>query len=111
MSIQDNNLKSDVMKRVLFIHGVKRLPAVFLPKFAVLSTLVALTGFSVSLPNVLRNMPSLFDVQKLAEFATSAFLNTRFAVQASALLTAVVLLYMLRDIFLAFRGRREMSLA
>ena len=111
MNLQEKNLKSDVMKRVLFIYGVKRLPAVFLPKFAVLATLVAFTGFSASLPNVFRNMPSLFETQKFVEFTTSAFLNTRFAVQAFTVLALVVAFYMARDIFQTLRGRSAMSLA
>lgn len=111
MEINNQNLKSDIMKRVLFIYGVKRLPAVFLPKFAILSTLVAVTGFFVSLPNVFRNMPSLFETQKFVQFLTSAFLNTRFAVQAFAVLSLVVLFYLARDVFQTLRGRTRMSLA
>jgi hypothetical protein len=104
MNIQDKNLKSDVMKRVLFIYGVKRLPSVFLPKFAILASIFALTGFSVSLPNVIKNMPSLFETQKFVEFMMSAFLNTRFVVQAFTLVSLVVLFYMARDLVKTLRG-------
>lgn len=104
MNIQEQMLKDDIMKRVRFIYGMKALPRVFLPKLAVLTSLVAVAGFFVSVPNVIKNMPSLLETSKFVEFVSAAFLNTGFVTQAVAVGAIVVLFYMLRDIVNTLRG-------
>ncbi len=105
MTKQEQILKDNIMRRVMFIYGVKRLPSVFLPKLAILSTLVAFTGFFVSVPNVFRNMPNILDVQKFFAFSTSAFLNTRLTIQIISLGALVMFFYMLRDLFKVLLSR------
>lgn len=107
---QDNFLKQQVMQRVLFIYGLKRLPAVFLPKLAIFSTLVAVSSFFVSMPNVLKNMPSFLETQKFFQFAASAFLNTRFTIQLVSLAVLVVLFLMARDLIKTLSGKMYSSM-
>lgn len=104
MNTQEQVLKNNIMMRVRFVYGMKALPRVFLPKIALLSAMLATGGFFVSLPNVLKNMPSLLEMPKFLTFASSAFLNTRFAVQIVAVGSIIVLFYMLRDIVNTLRG-------
>ena len=101
-------LKRDIMQRVLFIYGLKSVPRVFLPKIAALSTLVAVTGFLVSVPNVLRNMPSLLELPKFFEFVTAAFVHTGFLVQTIVVIVLMVFFYILRDIIKTFLGKPQM---
>ena len=105
MNIQEQMLKDDIMKRVRFVYGMKALPRVFLPKLAALTSLVAVAGFFVSMPNVFKNMPSLLEIPQFFGFFTAAFLNTSSIIQALALGTLVVVLYMVRDIVNTFQGR------
>ncbi|MDO8590954.1 MAG: hypothetical protein Q7R65_03170 [bacterium] len=107
MTNQEKIMKEDIMRRVLFIYGLKSLPRVFVPKIALLASLLAAAGFFVSLPNVLRNMPSFLELPKFFEFLTAAFLNTGFAIQIIALGTLVVFFYMVRDIVKTFLLRGE----
>ncbi|GEM_PF-723399 len=103
MNRQEQILKEDIMWRVRFIYGVKSLPRVFVPKIALLASLVAVAGFFVSVPNVLRNMPNFVELPKFFQFVVAAFLNTKFAIQAIAIGTLIVLFYILRDIVKTFR--------
>jgi|SRR3989344_3167596 len=105
MNSQEIILKDNIMQRVRFIYCLKNLPRVFMPKFAVLASLVATIGFFVSVPNVLRNMPSFLETPKLLEFLTSAFLNTKFVTQAIALSAIIMLFYIIRDIVKTLFGR------
>ncbi|MEK7575099.1 MAG: hypothetical protein AAB511_02625 [Patescibacteria group bacterium] len=105
MNIQEQILKDDIMKRVRFVYGMKALPRVFLPKLAVLSSLVAVAGFFVSMPNVLKNMPSLLEIPSFFGFFTAAFLNTSTTIQLLSLGTIAVLFYMVRDIVNTVQGR------
>ncbi|MES2087571.1 MAG: hypothetical protein V4467_01110 [Patescibacteria group bacterium] len=105
MTKQEEFLKQQIMQRVLFVYGLKRLPAIFLPKVAIFSTLLALCGFFVSVPNVLKNMPSLLETQKFLQFMTSAFLNTRLIIQIVAVAVVIVLFYMVKDLVKTFSGK------
>ena len=60
MTKEESILREQIMMRVRFVYGVRALPRVFMPKLAILASLVAVAGFFVSFPNVLHNMPSLF---------------------------------------------------
>lgn len=99
-------LKDDIMRRVRFVYGMKRLPAVFVPKIAVLASLVAVASFFVSMPNVLGNMPSLLEMPQFFAFITSAFMNTSPTIQAISVGVLAVVVYMVRDIVKTFRGFR-----
>ncbi|MSU55327.1 MAG: hypothetical protein EXS46_02185 [Candidatus Taylorbacteria bacterium] len=98
MNYEDLVLKNKIMMRVRFIYGLKSLPRVFVPKLAVLMSLVAVSSFFVSMPHVLQNMPSLFEIQNFTYFIVSALLNTKLAIQIAFLGTLTVVGFMLRDI-------------
>src|SRR3989338_5616030 len=102
MTKEEQILKNEIMMRVRFVYGVRALPRVFVPKLALLASLVAVAGFFVSMPHVLRNMPSLFEIGKFMEFIAAAFLNTNLIVQAVMLGTLVLLGLMVRDIAKVF---------
>ena len=104
MTKEELILKEQIMMRVRFIYGVRALPRVFVPKLAVLASLVAVAGFFVSVPNVLHNMPSLFEIGNFTRFVVSAFLNTKLAIQIVSLGSLAVTLFMLRDIAKVFRA-------
>lgn len=95
--------------RVRFIYGVKALPGVFIPKLALLASMVAVTGFFVSMPNVLSNMPNILDIGNFMNFLMSAFVNTKLAVQMACMVATVVSLFMLRDVVKTFRETRAFS--
>lgn len=103
MTKEEQILKNEIMMRVRFVYGVRALPRVFVPKLALLASLVAVAGFFVSMPHVFANMPSLFDIQNFAQFFVSAFLNTKLTIQLVSLGTLVVLGLMVRDIMKVFR--------
>jgi hypothetical protein len=103
MTNQEQILKNQIMMRVRFIYGVKSLSRVFVPKLALLASLVAIAGFFVSFPNVFRNMPSLLEITRFADFAMSAFVHTKLFVQAVSLGTLVLVAYMVRDIIQFFQ--------
>jgi len=91
------------MKRVRFIYSMKRAVNLVTPKIAVLAVFVVVASFFVSVPNVIRNMPNFFEIGRLFEFSVSAFLNTKFAIQAISVGTLMMVFYIARDIFKAFR--------
>jgi hypothetical protein len=103
MTKEESILKDQIMMRVRFVYGVKSLPRVFIPKLALLASLVAIAGFFVSVPNVLQNMPSLFEIQSFANFFMAAFLNTKITIQAVSLGTLLIVALMVRDIAKVFR--------
>ncbi len=104
MNYDDQILKEKIMLRVRFIHNVKAVGRLLLARVALLATLVAAAGFFVSIPNVLKNMPSILDVSNVARFSLTAFLNTKLAIQIIAIGTIVLLFYIARDIVKAFQG-------
>ncbi|KKU68142.1 MAG: hypothetical protein UX89_C0007G0038 [Parcubacteria group bacterium GW2011_GWA2_47_16] len=104
MTKEESILKDQIMMRVRFVYGVKSLPRVFIPKLAVLASLVAIAGFFVSVPNVIHNMPSLFEIGDFVRFLTAAFINTKFYIQAVSLGTIIIAGLMLRDIMKVFRA-------
>ena len=103
MNYQDTILKETILMRVRFIHTVKNVGALFVAKLALFSGLVALAGFFVSVPHVLQNMPSLFEIKSFTQFAMMAFLNTKTAIQAITLGTLTLLLWMVGDLIKIFR--------
>ena len=106
MTQEELILKQQIMMRVRFVYGVKSLPRVFIPKLALLASLVAVAGFFVSVPNVLHNMPNLFEVENFARFFVTAFLNTKIAIQAISLGTVAVMFLMVRDLTRTLRETR-----
>jgi hypothetical protein len=104
MTNQEQILKNDIMMRVRFIYGIKSLSRVFVPKLALLASLVAIAGFFVSFPNVFRNMPSILEITRFADFVISAFVHTKLFVQAVSLGTLVLMAYMVRDIVQVFQS-------
>lgn len=109
MTKEEQILKQEIMMRVRFIYGVKALPGVFIPKLALLASMVAVTGFFVSMPNVLSNMPNILDIGNFMNFLMSAFVNTKLAVQMACMVATVVSLFMLRDVVKTFRETRAFS--
>src|SRR3989344_5633938 len=104
MTKEESILKDQIMMRVRFVYGVKSLPRVFIPKLAVLASLVAIAGFFVSVPNVIHNMPSLFEIGDFVRFLTAAFINTKLAIQLMSLGSFAVAVFMVRDITKVFRA-------
>lgn len=92
------------MTRIRFIYGLRRAFYSVAPKLAFLALLVIAASFSVSLPNVIRNMPSMSEAGKVFEFGATAFMHTSFAIQAIFLLGIVILIYLVRDVAGAFRS-------
>lgn len=104
MTKEEQILKNEIMMRVRFVYGVRSLPRVFIPKLALLASLVAVAGFFVSMPHVFANMPSLFDIQNFSQFFVTAFLNTKLTIQLVSFGTLIILGLMVRDIMRVFRA-------
>jgi len=104
MTKEESILREQIMMRVRFVYGVRALPRVFMPKLAILASLVAVAGFFVSFPNVLHNMPSLFEIGDFSRFIVAAFLNTKLAIQVVSLGSFAVAIFIVRDITKVFRA-------
>lgn len=100
--MRDNILIQEIMWRVRFIYGVKSLPRVLMPKVALLAVLFALMSVFVSMPHVIANMPSFFDVEQFFRFVTAAFVNTKLVIQGALLAGIILFGVMLRDITRVF---------
>lgn len=109
MTYEEMILKENIMRRVRFIWGFKRLGTVLTAKFALFAALVAGASFFVSVPNVLRNMPSFTQIGDFSQFVASAFLNTKVFVQLASLAAITLLYFMARDIVRAFRDSRVLA--
>lgn len=104
MTKEEFVLKEMIMTRVRFIHAWKSVTASLAVKFALFAALIVAASFFVSVPHILKNMPSLFEIKGFAQFFVAAFLNTKLATQAITLGGLVVFFYMLRDIARVFRS-------
>lgn len=91
------------MQRVRFIHTLKSVSTPFIAKFAVFAGLIAFAGFFVSVPHIVRNMPSFFEIGSFFQFALVAFVNTKIVIQGITLATVGVSIWMLRDLLRVFR--------
>jgi hypothetical protein len=72
-------LASEVMKKVRTIFILRRLAA----PFVVFLASSAIVFSTVSVGNVIANMPDLFDIQALARFFASAFAHTDIVVRSA----------------------------
>lgn len=85
--MEDNKLSGKIMKKVRAIFLLRRLA---LPSFVFLASVVVIV-FTVSVSNVLANMPDLFNVQAVIRFFVTAFAHTDIVIK-SALVAGLVFL-------------------
>ena len=106
---ESNAVKQNIMRRIYFIYTLKRVSHVFAVRFGLLAALVSVGSFSVSVPNVLKNMPSLLQISKFFEFSFYAFLNTKLVIQLIVAGSVVVLFYLTRDVLKIVRNNRSVA--
>lgn len=99
------------MRRVRFIYAIRKLAKVLALRFGLLSVFVAAASFWVSVPHILSNMPSFFELSKLFQFSVNAFLNTNLVIQLFTSASVLVLFYLVRDTVKILRGNRNIALA
>lgn len=97
------------MQRVRFIYWSKRLYHSVTLKIFLLGMFMASATVYISLPNVLRNMPSLADISASWRFFTTAFANTQVTVQLLSVLAFAVLVWLASDIVRSLRRASELS--
>ena len=78
-------IANKVMNKVRTVFLLRRLAAPFVVFIAVSSIIVS----TVSVSNVLANMPDLFDIQAVAQFFVAAFAHTDIAIK-SALVAGLI---------------------
>ena len=104
MNYEDMVLRENIMRRVRFIYSVKNNALAFVAKFAVLVFFIVAGSFLVSVPNIINNMPSIFEIGNFVNFFMLAFLKTGLIIQAISLGTIAAIFYIVRDIVKTFRG-------
>lgn len=104
MNYEEKILTEKIMRRVRFIYSIKNNAPAFVVKFALLAFLVVAGSLLVSVPNVIRNMPSVFEIGHFANFFLAAFISTSIVMQAILLGTIASISYIIRDIVKTFRG-------
>lgn len=77
-------LQQDIMRRVYFIHMVRRLTQPIVSEVALIAALVFGETFFVSLADVYSNASTTETFGAFFAFIVSAFVNTNFVVQAMA---------------------------
>ncbi len=103
MTYEDLILKEAIMRRVRFIHALKTLAVPLATKLSAAAALAMFAAFFVSLPDVVHNMPSVFEVSHFAKFALTAFLKTRIVIQVASLAMFALVFGMTADIVRVFR--------
>jgi len=98
-----DKLKQNIMRRVYVIYLIKRVTTPFLLKYYTFVFLVAFGAFTVSVKNVLLNMPHWRNINEVYGFYTSAFLHTQFAVQALIVGVSLIFFFIIKDIVSSFR--------
>lgn len=98
MNNLDSSLKIRVMQRVRVIHMLR--PVLSSTVLAALLFLVALWGVGqeVFVAHVFANMPPLVNVAAVTRFFVSAFVNTRFVVQAFSIVALGAFIWLVRDL-------------
>ncbi len=92
------------MRRVRFIYWSKRVYHSVTLKIFLLGTGMTGTALYVSLPNIVRNMPSIADVSAFSRFFVAAFFHTQMPVQIFSLFILAVLVWTARDLVITLRG-------
>ncbi len=90
-----------VMQRIRIMHALR--PFVSGTALASVLFLIAVWGIGreVWVAHVIANMPSASDISAVVRFFVSAFLNTRFIVQALTILAGGAFVFALREMVLA----------
>lgn len=94
----EQELKMRIMRRVRWIHTLKRITHPAAVRVYVLSALFIGVASLVSVPNVLANMPALADVSRLYSFMVSAFAHTELVVQIGVLFAFALAVWVVRDV-------------
>ena len=104
-----NRLEQKIMKRVMRMYYLKK---VFNPlMFKVYALTIAFIGMSslISVTNVFKNMPSLFEVGNLLRFTSNAITNTELSVQLVLGVVVVVGVLLTRDTIKNFSYHSQLA--
>lgn len=106
--MDESALTARVMRRVYALYVLKHLTSIE-GRLVFLALAALALAVSVSVPNVIQNMPPLFEVPRVAQFFWSALMHTTFPVQA--LISAFTLLggWILYDAFRAMPARYSLQ--
>jgi hypothetical protein len=104
MNYEEKVLREKIMRRVRFIHLMKSNALAFAAESVMLAVFVAAGSFFVSVPNVINNMPSVFEIGNLANFVVYAFLKTEIVMQMIFLGALAAFAYIVKDILKTFLG-------
>lgn len=105
MTYQAEQLTKRIMRRVYALYLFRQLTqGVSLRATLLLLSLGGLLS-SVSIGNVVRNMPNLSDVSGIVSFYASALAETNIAVQFLTFLLIVSAMFLVRDIVASIRNR------
>lgn len=102
--MNDEKLKSKIMRKVYFIWFVRKALPRFLAEIVLFGTFLYVIGQNVFIAKVLQYMGQIFgnnsvDPAVWSSFAFNAFVNTELVVQLSVLGTIVVVFFLFRDVF------------
>ena len=98
-------LKQRIMRRIYALYVLRLFTQSVSSRVALM--LIALAGIasSVSVPNVLKNMPQVSDLPALSSFYLSAFSETTLAVQLLVFALLVSAMLLSRDLLVRLRRR------
>lgn len=99
------------MRRVYVVHYLRRLINPFTAKLAAFFMCAFLGVLTVSVKNVILNMPRVTEVKALTQFYANAFWDTEFFVRALIAGTLVLLFFIARDAAAGLRKKRGFVLA
>jgi hypothetical protein len=94
MAMTMNGVGTEVMKKVRTIFLLRRLAA----PFVIFIASVAIIVSTVSVSNVLSNMPDLVDIQAVARFFVAAFAHTDIVIKSALVAGFVFLVLTLRGL-------------
>lgn len=93
------NMGIEVMKKVRSIFLLRRLIA----PFVVFAALIAIIASTISVSNVIANMPDIVNIQAVMKFFIAAFAHTEIAIKSALVAGLVFLGLILKGII---EGRR-----
>jgi hypothetical protein len=85
------------MRRVYTVWVLKKLVSPTSMKLLVLAGVLKQSFLMVSVPNVIKNSPSLWNPVAISEFFSRAFLNTEISVQLLFIATLALTFWLIRD--------------
>jgi uncharacterized protein involved in cysteine biosynthesis len=91
-------LETEVMNRVRSVYIMRNFVRPLLVKSVLLCGIIVAISFTVSIPDVIKNMSNLSEFAQYLSFISAAFIKTEFLVQIILLATIVLAFLFVKDV-------------